>query len=74
MTQTYLNGRISIMSLAAPTQEDKRVLAALSDEDRRAVLIEALERAEKSGFSSQTPEQIRAEVKARIIPKAVKDT
>lgn len=65
MTQSYLNGRVTVSSLAAPTVEDLRVLNALSEEDRRAVIDEALERSRNSGISDQTPEQIFEAAKAR---------
>jgi hypothetical protein len=65
MTTTYLNGRVSISSLAAPTEDDLRVLDALSDEDRTALLKEHLDKAAKSGLSTKTPEQIFAAAKAR---------
>lgn len=63
--KTYLNGRVTVSSLAAPSEEDKRILAALSEADRRALLIEALEHAENSGFSDRTPEQIWQAAKAQ---------
>ena len=35
MDKTYLNGKITLSSLAAPTEEDVRKINALSDEDRK---------------------------------------
>ncbi|MEM9375603.1 MAG: hypothetical protein AAGA72_05245 [Pseudomonadota bacterium] len=52
--QTYLNGRVTVSSLAAPSEEDLRVLNALSEEDRRALIDEALERGRNSGISDRT--------------------
>lgn len=73
MIQSFLNGRIKITSLAAPTEEDKRVLAALSDADRQLVIAEALERAEASGAGDRTPEEIWEAAKARAADMAAKN-
>jgi hypothetical protein len=73
MTQTYLNGRITLSSLAAPTDEDLRVLNSLSDEEKAAVLSEALERAENSGPSTRSPEEIWNAAKARVAAMTVKN-
>ena len=63
MAETYLHGRITITSLAAPTQEDVAKIRALSSEDRRTMLNEALERGEQSGLSSKSIEDIWEEAK-----------
>lgn len=73
MTQTYLNGRVSISSLAAPTEDDLRVLKSLSDEDKAALLAEALKRAEASGPAERTPEDIWNAAKARVEAMTVKN-
>ena len=58
MDQTYLNGKITLSSLAAPTKEDVRKINALSDEDRKALLEEALQRAEHSPISEKSVDDI----------------
>lgn len=65
MSETFLGGRITLSSLAAPTVEDVEILKALSEEDRRALLLEALERGRASGLSGRTPEEIWEAAKAR---------
>ena len=72
MSQTYINGRIHLTSLAAPSEEDKRILNSLSEEDRRTLIAEALERAETSGTGERTPEQIWEAAKARASQLASK--
>lgn len=56
--ETYLNGRVSLSSLSAPTEADLEVLAALSDEDRKALLDEALAAGEASGIGTRSVEDI----------------
>lgn len=73
MTQTYLNGRITISSLAAPTEEDLRVLKTLNDADKKAVLAEALKRAEDSGPATRTQEEIWNTAKSRAETMTVKN-
>lgn len=58
MTETYLNGKISVTSLAAPTAEDLKKLQALSEVDRLALLNEALERGRNSPASAKTVDEI----------------
>lgn len=58
MNETYLNGRISVTSLAAPRDEDLKKIQALSEEDKLALLREALERGENSGFSDKSVDEI----------------
>lgn len=58
MTATYLNGKITVTSLAAPTAEDIKKLQALSEEDRLALLNEALERGRNSPISDKTVDEI----------------
>lgn len=69
MTETYLNGKITLTSLAAPTSEDLKKLQALSEEDRLALLNEALERGRNSGVSDKTVDEIwdSALLKAKAI-------
>lgn len=66
MTNSYLNGKVTVTSLAAPTSEDIRVLNALSDDERTTLLGEHLERSEQSGLSDRSPEEIRDELKAEM--------
>jgi len=58
MAQTYLNGRITLSSLAAPTESDKEKLAMLSEADRKALLLEAIERGKSSGVSADSLDEI----------------
>ena len=58
MSETYLNGKITVTSLAVPTDEDVAKIHALSDEERKAMICEALERAENSGISNRTVDEI----------------
>ncbi len=58
MTETYLDGKITVTSLAAPTAEDIKKLQALSEEDRLALLNEALERGRNSPVSDKTIDEI----------------
>ncbi len=58
MTETYLNGKITVTSLAAPTAEDMKKLQTLSEEDRLALLNEALERGRNSPVSAKTVDEI----------------
>jgi len=58
MTETYINGKITVTSLSAPTAEDVRILRALSDEDRRVLIDEALERGQNSPVSDKTVKDI----------------
>ena len=58
MTEIFLNGKITLTSLAAPTPDDLRKLRKLSKNERSALLAEALERASKSGISEKTVDDI----------------
>jgi len=58
MSKTFLNGKISVTSLAAPTPQDLAKLRALSREERSALLSEAIERGENSGISSKSVDDI----------------
>jgi len=71
MSETYLNGKITVTSLAAPTVEDMKKVRALSESDRRALLDEALERARNSALSDKTVDEIwdSALKKARALKK-----
>lgn len=69
MSETYLNGKITITSLSAPTANDLEKLRALSEEDRNTLLNEALERGRNSGVSDKTVDEIwdSALLKAKAI-------
>ncbi len=58
MSETYLDGKINITSLAAPTPDGIKKLRTLSAEDHRALLVEALKRGEESGISDKTVDEI----------------
>ena len=58
MTETYLNGKTTVTSLATPTAEDMEKLQALSEEDRLALLNEALELGRNSPLSNKTVDEI----------------
>ncbi|MEM7619996.1 MAG: hypothetical protein AAF228_05975 [Pseudomonadota bacterium] len=58
MAQTYLNGKITVTSLAAPTVEDMQKIKALSDDERRAMLEEKLERGRNSPVSDKTVDDV----------------
>lgn len=67
MSEKYLDGKIAISSLAAPTPEDIAKLSALSKDERSALLSEALLRGENSGISTKNIDEIwdSAVLKAR---------
>lgn len=67
--QTYLNGKITITSLAAPTVEDMEKIQALSDEERADLVREAIERGRNSPLSDKALDDIwhSALEKARAI-------
>ncbi len=54
MTETFLNGKITVTSLAAPTSNNIKILQTLSEEDRRTLLNEALERGHNGSVGGQT--------------------
>ncbi|NOY85522.1 MAG: hypothetical protein GXO96_12015 [Nitrospirae bacterium] len=58
MSETYLNGKITVTSLAAPTTADMEKVCALSENERRALLDEALQRGRDSRLSSKTVDEI----------------
>ncbi|MCW2305769.1 hypothetical protein [Rhodobium gokarnense] len=70
MTETFLNGRITVSSLAAPTAADLEKLRALSEEDRKALIAEAIERGAKSPPSGKTADQIFESARAKAIKRA----
>ena len=74
MSETYLNGKIIVTSLAAPTTADMEKVCALSESERRALLDEALERDRPSGLSDKTVDEIwdSALKKAKAV-KAIPD-
>jgi len=58
MTDTYLNGKITVTSLAAPTADDLDKIQALSQEDRQALLDEALALGRNAQLSNKTVDEI----------------
>lgn len=65
MNESYLNGKITLTSLAAPTAEDMAKVHALSDEDREALMIEVIERGRNSPITDATVDEIWNEAVAR---------
>lgn len=58
MTGTYLNGKITLSSVAAPTAEDLDKLDQLLEEERRALAAEILERGRVGSVSDVSLEDI----------------
>lgn len=58
MGETYLNGKITLTSLAAPTAEDMAKVNQLSAGDREALAREAIERGRNSPISSATVDDV----------------
>lgn len=56
--QTYLNGKISVTSLATPTVEDMKKIMALSEAERSEMVREAVERGKNSPLSDETFDEI----------------
>lgn len=69
MSETFLDGKVTVSSLAAPSAEDLKILRALSEDERRTVIEEARERGRQSPPGSRTPDDIweSALTKARSI-------
>lgn len=65
MSETYLDGKITVTSLAAPTADDQRKIDALSNEERKALLDEALERGWNSPIGTRSREEIVQAAKER---------
>jgi hypothetical protein len=67
MSHTYLNGKITVTSLAAPTEEDIANLKQLSDAERKQLLDEHLSSPACNTPSNATMDEIweRALKKAR---------
>ena len=65
MSETYLNGKLTVSSLATPSEADLAALAALTPEERRQVLHEALEHRANSGVSTRTIDEIWEAAKAK---------
>ena len=63
--ESYLNGKVTVTSLAAPTDEDMSTILALSLEERRAMLAEKRERGRKAPITTRTREQIKEAAKKR---------
>ena len=58
MSETYLDGKIIVTSLAAPTAADLVALRALSEDERNALLREAVERGRRSPTSHLTMDDV----------------
>lgn len=58
MAQTYLNGKITLTSIATPTAEDMAKVEALSDADRKALVAEAVEIGRNSPISDATVDDV----------------
>jgi len=58
MSDTFLNGKITVTSLAAPTPEDFAKLRALTKKERKALLSEAIEHGVNSGISRKSVDEI----------------
>ncbi len=58
MTETYLNGKITVTSLAAPTADDMGKIQALSQEYRQALLDEALALGHSGPLGNKTVDEI----------------
>lgn len=58
MATTYLNGKISLTSLASPTSDDLAKIRQLSDVDRNALMTEALDRGRNSPLSDATVDDV----------------
>jgi len=58
MTETYLNGKITVTSLATPTVHDLEKICALSQEDRQALLDEALALGRSGPLGNKTVDEI----------------
>lgn len=56
--QTYLNGKITVTSLATPSVEDMKKIMALSDAERLELVREAVERGRNSPLSEETIDDI----------------
>jgi len=58
MSRTFLNGKLTVSSLAVPTEDDVAAIRNLSDADYRQFRNEALDRAANSGISNKTVDEI----------------
>ena len=58
MSETYLNGKVVLSSLAVPTEADMAVWCALSRQEQQAVLVERGQRSHASGTSDRTLDDI----------------
>ena len=58
MTETYLHGKLSIASLAAPTEDDVAKIAALSDEDYQRFRQEVRARRRSSPVTNDSVDDI----------------
>ncbi len=55
-----------ISSFAAPTEADKKAFDALSDDDKRALLIAEIEKGSQGPARKVTAAEIKARVQARL--------
>lgn len=58
MAKTYLDGKITLTSLAAPTADDMKKVRALSDDERKALAEEALEQGRNSPLCDATVDDV----------------
>lgn len=58
MSETYLDGKITVSSLAAPTEEDLALIGNLSDAERKQMLFEAIEKGANSPVVDTSMEEI----------------
>ena len=54
-----MNGKTTVTPLAALTVEDRVELRALPDEERKHILFEALDKADKSPIGARTRQEIK---------------
>ncbi|MEX6506515.1 hypothetical protein [Jiella sp. M17.18] len=58
MTETFLDGRLTLGSLAVPSDEDVAKIAALPDEDYRAFRSQVRARRKSSPISDATVDEV----------------
>ena len=72
MSETYLNGKITVTSLSAPAAKGIEILQALSEEDRNSLLNGALARGHSGPVSDKTVDDIRLSAFLKAKAKKVK--
>ncbi|NHK29505.1 hypothetical protein FF098_016470 [Parvularcula flava] len=70
MSETYLNGKITVSSLTAPTEEDIRQIEALSPDERLELMREAIKQGIESGVSKRSMEEIRQAARAKALGRS----